>query len=61
MVLRGQTTNATVSIHSKPEESTWDDEHEITTLRKYYALRDEAENVGSIYGLKDEEGSSYGG
>ena len=35
----------TVSIHSKPEESTWDDEHGITTLRKYYALRDEAENV----------------
>jgi hypothetical protein len=32
----------TVSINSKPEESTWDDE---TTLRKYYALRDEAENV----------------
>ena len=35
----------TVSIHSKPDESTWDDEHGITTLRKYYALRDEAENV----------------
>ena len=35
----------TVSIHSKPEESTWDDERGITTLRKYYALRDEAENV----------------
>ena len=35
----------TVSIHSKPEESTWDDECGITTLRKYYALRDEAENV----------------
>jgi hypothetical protein len=35
----------TISIHSKPEESTWDDEHGITTLRKYYALRDEAENV----------------
>ena len=44
----------TISIHSKPEESTWDDEHEITTLREYYALRDEAENVGSIYRLKDE-------
>ena len=35
----------TLSIHSKPEESTWDDERGITTLRKYYALRDEAENV----------------
>ena len=35
----------TVSIHSKPEESTWDDEHGITTLRKYYALQDEAETV----------------
>ena len=35
----------TVSIHSKLEESTWDDEHRITTLRKYYALRDEAETV----------------
>jgi hypothetical protein len=35
----------TVSIHSQPEESTWDDERGITTLRKYYALRDEAENV----------------
>ena len=35
----------TVSIHSKPEESTWDDERGITTLRKYYALRDEAETV----------------
>ena len=23
----------------------WDDEHGIITLRKYYALRDEAENV----------------
>lgn len=35
------------SIHSKPEEesSFWDDEHGIVTLRKYYALRDEAENV----------------
>ena len=30
----------TKSIHSKPEESTWDDECRITTLRKYYALRD---------------------
>jgi serine/arginine repetitive matrix protein 2 len=35
----------TVSVHSQPEESTWDDERGITTLRKYYALRDEAENV----------------
>ncbi|KAF8814601.1 hypothetical protein BYT27DRAFT_7249906 [Phlegmacium glaucopus] len=35
----------TASIHSKPEESTWDDERGIVTLRKYYALRDEAENV----------------
>jgi hypothetical protein len=35
----------TASIHSKPEESAWDDERGITTLRKYYALRDEAENV----------------
>ena len=35
----------TVSIHLKLEESTWDDECGITTLRKYYALRDEAENV----------------
>ena len=35
----------TVSVHSKPEESTWDDEHGITTLRKYYALRDEAETT----------------
>ena len=26
-------------------EAAWDDEHEITTLRKYYALWDEAENV----------------
>ena len=36
-----------VSIHSKPEESTWYDEYGITTLRKYYALPvgDEAENV----------------
>lgn len=25
----------TVSIHSKPEESTWDDKRGITTLRKY--------------------------
>ena len=35
----------TVSVHLKPEESTWDDEHGITTLRKYYALRDEAETA----------------
>ena len=35
----------TVSVHSKPEESTWDDEHGITTLRKHYALRDEAETA----------------
>ena len=37
----------TICIHSKPEESTWDDERGITTLRKYYALGDhnEAENV----------------
>ena len=35
----------TMSIRSKPEETTWDDERGITTLRKYYALRDEAENV----------------
>ena len=35
----------TVSIHLKLEESTWDDECGITTLRKYYALRDEAKNV----------------
>ena len=35
----------TASVHSKLEEPTWDDEHRITTLRKYYALRDEAENV----------------
>jgi len=35
----------TVSIHSKPDEFTWDDERGITNLRKYYALRDEAENV----------------
>ena len=32
-------------IDSKPEESTWDDERGITTLRKYYALRDESEDV----------------
>jgi hypothetical protein len=39
----------TISVHSKFEEcattTTWDDEHGITALRKYYALRDEAENV----------------
>jgi serine/arginine repetitive matrix protein 2 len=35
----------TASVQSKPEESAWDDERGITTLRKYYALRDEAENV----------------
>ena len=35
----------TMSMHSKPEQSTWDDECGITTLRRYYALRDEAENV----------------
>ena len=35
----------TVSVDSNPEESTWDDEHGITTLRRYYALRDEAETA----------------
>ena len=35
----------TLSMHSKPEQFTWDDERGITTLRRYYALRDEAENV----------------
>ena len=35
----------TISVHSKLEEFTRDDKHGITTFRKYYALRDEAENV----------------
>lgn len=37
----------TASIHSKTEESRWDDEHGIVALRKFYALRDEAENTVS--------------
>jgi serine/arginine repetitive matrix protein 2 len=35
----------TVSTHSKGEESVWGDERGIVALRKFYALRDEAENV----------------
>lgn len=35
----------TMSIHSKGEESVWDDERGIVALRKFYALRDEAENT----------------
>jgi len=32
----------TASVHSKSDEVTWDDEHGIVALRKFYALRDEA-------------------
>jgi len=35
----------TLSVHSKGEESVWDDERGIVALRKFYALRDEAENT----------------
>ncbi|PPQ91217.1 hypothetical protein CVT25_001175 [Psilocybe cyanescens] len=35
----------TASLSSKPEESVWDDERGIVALRKYYALRDEAQNT----------------
>jgi hypothetical protein len=35
----------TISIHSKGEEPVWDDERGIVALRKFYALRDEAENT----------------
>ena len=31
--------------HGSPEESIWDGENGIVTLRKYYALRDEAEST----------------
>ncbi len=37
----------TLSIHSKGEESVWDDEQGIVAQRKFYALRDEAENTVS--------------
>jgi len=37
----------TLSIHSKGEGSVWDDERGIVALRKFYALRDEAENTVS--------------
>jgi serine/arginine repetitive matrix protein 2 len=37
----------TLSVHSKGEESVWDDERGIVALRKFYALRDEAENTVS--------------
>ena len=37
----------TLSIHSKGEVSVWDDERGIVALRKFYALRDEAENTVS--------------
>ncbi len=36
-----------VSIHSKTEEHQWDDEQGIVALRKFYALRDEAEDTVS--------------
>jgi len=32
----------TASVHSRSGEVTWDDEHGIVALRKFYALRDEA-------------------
>ncbi|KAH9487444.1 hypothetical protein JR316_0001520 [Psilocybe cubensis] len=35
----------TASLNSRPEESTWDDERGIVALRKYYALRDEAQTT----------------
>lgn len=35
----------TMSVHSKGEETVWDDERGIVALRKFYALRDEAENT----------------
>ena len=35
----------TVSIHSKTEEPQWDDEQGIVALRKFYALRDEAQDI----------------
>ncbi|PPQ74616.1 hypothetical protein CVT24_004162 [Panaeolus cyanescens] len=35
----------TVSINSRPEESIWDDERGIVTLRKFYALKDEAKET----------------
>lgn len=35
----------TLSVHSKGEESIWEDERGIVALRKFYALRDEAENT----------------
>ena len=34
----------TASIHSKLEESVYNDEQGIIVLRKFYALRDETEN-----------------
>jgi len=37
----------TISIHSKGEESVWDDERRIVALRKYYALHNKAENTVS--------------
>ena len=37
----------TASIHSKLEESVYNDEQGIVALRKFYALRDEAENTVS--------------
>ena len=37
----------TASIHSKLEESVYNDEQGIIVLRKFYALRDEAENTVS--------------
>ena len=35
----------TMSIHSKGEETGWDDERGIVALRKFYALRDEADHT----------------
>ena len=35
----------TLSVYSKGEESVWDDECGIVALRKFYALRVEAENT----------------
>jgi len=32
----------TASVHSRPDEVTWHDEHGIVALRKFYALLDEA-------------------
>jgi len=37
----------TLSIHSKGEESVWNDERGIVALRKFYALCNEAENTVS--------------